>query len=479
MCWRYGWATTRTSPTLTSRSLSRRRLLPILAALSAVVALGASAARAANSVEQGLYQQRAAYKTALINLSAGRTSAFRRGKARLADYPLYPYLEYRELRGRLSSASADEVLEFREIHDDLPVAHIMFRSWLKRLGQRRDWQAFLKHYEPSTDTTLRCYHLRALYGTGSRDEAFDGVAELWTVAKSQPKSCDPLFEVWIDSGKLTASVVWQRLQLALKKNQRQLARYLQRFFEGPYKPWAQSLYNVHVTPTTITRTSRYSTDNELSRQVIAHGLERLAGKDSAAADKAWQSYRKSHDFSADERASLDEMIMIAQADDGVFPTTRPAPISAGLAVGMAQAAVAQRNWSEAYYWIEQLPADQLESNRWQYWFARSLATTHLGSERARLAYRALAEERDYYGFLAAERIGSEARLNRSVHTLNAVHVNQLRRVPSVNRAAELYAVGDLLNARREWNRLIPELDPEDQSHAGYLALQMGWTRQGI
>lgn len=479
MCWRYGWATTRTNPTLTSRSLSRRRLLPILAVLSVVVALGASAVRAANSVEQGLYQQRAAYKTALIDLSAGRTSAFRRGKARLADYALYPYLEYHELRRRLSSASTDEMLDFRASHGDLPVAQIMFRSWLKRLGQRRDWQGFLEHYEPSTDATLRCYHLRALYGTGSRDEAFDGVAELWTVAKSQPKSCDPLFEVWIDSGKLTASVVWQRLQLALKKNQRQLARYLQRFFEGPYKPWAQSLYNVHVTPTTITRTSRYATDNELSRQVIAHGLERLAGKDPAAADKAWQSYRNSHDFSADERASVDEMIMIAQADDGVFPTTRPAPISAGLAVGMAQAAVAQRNWSEAYYWIEQLPADQLESNRWQYWFARSLATTHLGSERARLAYRALAEERDYYGFLAAERIGSEARLNRSVHSLNAVHVNQLRRVPGVNRAAELYAVGDLLNARREWNKLIPELDPEDQSHAGYLALQMGWTRQGI
>ena len=479
MCWPYAWATSRTNQTLTSRSLSRRGLLLILAALSAAVSFGVSAAWAAKPVEQGLYQQRAAYKAALVDLSAGRTTAFRKTKSRLADYPLYPYLEYRELRARLSSASTDEVLDFLETHGDLPVAQIMFRSWLKRLGQRREWKDFLEHYVPSTDAALLCYNLRALYGTGRRDEAFAGVAELWTVAKSQPKACDPLFEVWIANGKLTASVVWKRLQLALEKNQRQLARYLQRFFEGPYKPWAQSLYNVHVTPTAITRTSRYATDNELSRQVIAHGLDRLAGRDSAAADKAWQSYRESHDFSADERASVDQMIMIALANDGVFPATRPSGISGGLAVGMAQAAVAQRNWSEAYYWIEQLPVDQLESNRWQYWFARSLATTHLGSERARLAYRALAEERDYYGFLAAERIGSEARLNRSVHSLNPVQINQLRRVPGVNRAAELYAVGDLLNARREWNSLIPELDPEDQSHAGYLAMQMGWTRQGI
>jgi soluble lytic murein transglycosylase len=121
----------------------------------------------------------------------------------------------------------------------------------------------------------------------------------------------------------------------------------------------------------------------------------------------------------------------------------------------------------------------LLSNRWQYWFARALATTHLGSERARLAYRALADERDYYGFLAAERIGSEAQLNDSVHTLDAVQVNQLRRIPAVNRAVELYAVGDLLNARREWNRLVPQMDSSSQTHAAYLALQMGWTSQGI
>jgi soluble lytic murein transglycosylase len=96
-----------------------------------------------------------------------------------------------------------------------------------------------------------------------------------------------------------------------------------------------------------------------------------------------------------------------------------------------------------------------------------------------LTYRALAEERDYYGFLAAERIGSDAQLNRSEHILDPVQVNQLRRVPAVNRAVELYAVGDLINARREWNALIPKMDPRDQNHAGYLAQQMGWTSEGI
>jgi soluble lytic murein transglycosylase len=443
-----------------------------------VPALFATTAFAAAATESSLYQQRKAYKSALDHLTAGRTASFRKAKSRLADYALHPYLEYHELQSRLSTAKADDVLEFRASHPDLPVAQIVYWRWLKRLGQRRDWRQFLDYYETTTDTELRCYRMRALYGSGRREEAFSEVAELWTVAKSQPKACDPLFEAWIDGGNLTESIVWKRLELTLAANQRQLSRYLQRFFKSGYKPWAQSLYNVHVNPTLIARTSRYS-DNNLSRRVIDHGLRRLASKDPLAADQAWQSYRKSHDFSDAERLALDDAILIAKADHGLFLAERPAEIGDALALGMAKAAVAQSNWSEAYFWIEQLPDDDLLSNRWQYWFARALATTHLGSERARLAYRALAEERDYYGFLAAERIGSEAQLNHAVHTLNPVQVNQLRRIPGVNRAVELFAVGDLINARREWNRLIPEMDPGNQTHAAYLALQMGWTSQGI
>lgn len=451
----------------------------MLTVLSGTLALAATQAWAATATERSLYQQRGAYKTALGHLRAGRSNSFRKAKAQLVDYTLYPYLEYHELQSRLSSAKPEEIVNFRAVHPDLPVARNLYWGWLKRLGQRRDWRRFLDHYETTNDTTLRCYRMRALYGTGRRAEAFTDVGELWMVDTSLPKVCDPLFEVWINAGNLTDSMVWQRLELTLAANQRQLARYLQRFFKRKYKPWAQSLYNVHVNPALIARTNRYATDNELSRTVIGHGLRRLATKDPIAADNAWQKYRESHGFSEAERLALDQTILIARANLGTFPADRPAVTGAGLAQGMAQAAVARRNWPEAYYWIGQLPEDDLSSNRWQYWFARALATTHPGSERANLAYRALAEKRNYYGFLAAERIGRQARLNHSEHTPNLVQVNQLRRIPAVNRAVELYAVGDLVNARREWNRLIPEMDPANQTHAAYLALQMGWTSQGI
>ncbi|HEY5681983.1 MAG TPA: transglycosylase SLT domain-containing protein [Pseudomonadales bacterium] len=425
------------------------------------------------------YQQRTAYRAALSHLRVGNTQAFRRIESDLKGYSLHPYLEYHELRARLSSASASEVLAFRERHADLPVTPLLYQRWLERLGQGREWKAFLDHWEESGDPELRCYHSRALYGTGQKEAAFAGVADLWIVGRSQPEACDPLFKVWIDNDNLTEGMVWQRLDLALQANKRQLARYLQRFFSGSRKPWAQSFYNVHVTPDLIARTDRFETDNELSRAVIAHGLRRLAARDAEKASAAWQSYQRSHDFSPETVRELDQSIAIALAGEGSFPSQRPEKPSSEFVMEMAKAAVAQQNWSEAYYWIERLPSETLGSTRWQYWSARAVGSTHLDSERARLTLQALAERRDYYGFLAAEHLGIETKLNHSALALNPIHTLQLNRMPAVQRALELYAVGDLLNARREWNRVLPDLDQARQVQAAFLIQQSGWTSQAI
>jgi soluble lytic murein transglycosylase len=126
-----------------------------------------------------------------------------------------------------------------------------------------------------------------------------------------------------------------------------------------------------------------------------------------------------------------------------------------------------------------LPPEQNSELRWQYWLARALTSTHLGSERARLAYQALAEERNYYGFLAAAHLGKEARMNGAPHRVDRELLAALQRRPAVGRALELYAVGDLLNARREWFALLPQLDPAEQFHAALLAQEVGWVAQGI
>lgn len=428
-----------------------------------------------------LYQQRAEYKNALDLLTAGRTEAFRRSRAALSDYVLAPYLDYHELQSRLSSATADEINRFRADHPDLPAADVIYYRWLKRLGSQRDWQTLIRYYEPTASAELDCLYLRALLATGQREGAFAPVADLWVVGHSQPNTCDPLFDAWISDGHLTESMVWERTVLALDANARTLARYLQRFFKGSAAQDAENYYAVHVSPSNITHTSRYRGDHERGREVIRHGLLRLAARDPEAAAKAWSKYRRSYPFGDDVSAEIEVAIAVGNARRGVFPAgpeqSNALPDSA--APDMADAAIQVENWAQAAYWIDRISGEERQARRWQYWLARSLAASVMRSERAELTYRALAEARDYYGFLAAEQIGRPIRLNDEPLDVSPILLNQLKRRPPVARAVELFAVGDLVNARREWRELLPGLSDEDRAAAAALAHSIGWTSQAI
>ena len=419
-----------------------------------------------------LYEQRALYRQAVDHLRAGRTTAAHNLAARLIDYPLHPYLTYHRLRFRLNRLTAEEVSAFRNEYPDIPGAQRVYRQWLARLGASRRWQKFLDHYEPADVAELQCYYLRALYGTGERERALDGVAPLWTVHESQPKACDPLFEIW-QQARLTEDIAWQRLRLAIQANERSLARYLQRFFSGSYKSWAQSYYNVHVNPSSITRTNRFATDTPLAREVITHGLRRLARRDAEAASVAWAAYQDSHDFSVAEQQIISEHIWVARARAGGLAMQARDDVLPDTAFGMAQAYLRQRNWSLLQGWIEQLPDEQRHTDMWQYWLARAISTTHDRSERARRTLQALAEDRTYYGFLAANDLGSAVQMNGVHRVTHPARLAQLKRLPAVARTIELFAVGDEINGRREWFRIVPKMTPEEQQLAAYLIQDIG------
>lgn len=392
---------------------------------------------------------------------------------------LAPYLDYYRVRTRMATVSDAEMRAFQAQHGDLPVAGILHYRWLKHLGSRREWQRLIDNYQPSTDPELRCFFLRAQLATGERDEAMAGVADLWTVGVSQPKSCDPLFDAWIDAGLLTEGRVWERLQLALENNERRLGRYLLRFFEGPLAQPAQALYDVHVDPTLVARPGAFAEDNAYTRTIIAHGVTRLAARDPEEAARIWQSYLDTHDFASSDAQPVTETIVLARARAGDFPSQRPAVVSGEFAAAMADTALEAEHWTELLHWVERLPPELKTELRWQYWLARALDHTHVNTDRARLAYESLAEERNYYGFLAAAQVGRPPRLNAAAQAAEAARIAELQQRPELARALELYAVGDHINARREWYGVLADLTPEQQYLAARLAQQVGWVAQGI
>lgn len=424
-----------------------------------------------------LYEQRQAYRRAVDHLRVGRVSAAREIQQELSDYVLAPYLTYHRNRLRLSQLTAAEVQGFRQAHPDLPGAQRIYWQWLERQADRGNWRTYLKHYEPTDSAELQCHRLRALYLTGEKEAALDGVAPLWTVGESQPKACDPIFQVW-QKERLTNELAWQRLRLAIDANERLLARYLIRFFTSSHRHWAQAYYDVHVSPNHIKTVARYRTDNPLSRQVIAHGLKRLAARDPEAAGNAWAKYRESHSFSAAERQRIGGLVEGALAGDGLLDRAPDADALPEAAVGFAKAYVRQRKWSLLAAWIEQMPEDERFAERWQYWLARAVEETHDDSERARLGYLSLAESRSYYGFLAAQHGGGAVKMNEAGKP-SAAERRQALEIPSVGRAVELFAVGDERNARRELAHIMPRLAPDERRAAAYWVQSAGYPTLAI
>jgi soluble lytic murein transglycosylase len=439
---------------------------------------------------------RAAYRAALAHLAAGNVERFNALRRELDGYVLRPYLDHRELERRLGVASETEIREFRAQNPDLPVARLLYQRWLRLLGARSDWVRLARNSPEGADAELQCQYLRARVATGDSN-ALAEVAPLWTVPHSQPRACDVLFERWIAAGNPGEELAWQRLTGALAANEPRLARYLLRFLHGDRAEMGRLLYDAHVTPEAGIAHARSRADGPEVRAVLAHGLERLAATDFARARAVWLDTRTTHPLDPAQDVAVAAAILRAEVRTGMLEETWPAWLAeaapAELAAALAQTAVNRQQWAAARYWIGQLDPQSQAETRWQYWSARALGAsaneaTHAEAdapgdavfeEEQAARYRAIARERDYYGFLAAAQMGLPAQLNAAPRAYDPAAAAALQALPAVRRALELYAVGDYLNARREWHALLPGLDTTAQLHAAYAAQESGWIPQSI
>jgi peptidoglycan lytic transglycosylase len=428
------------------------------------------------------FAQRSDYLDAREKLRTGQSDEFRKLSRKLENYALHPYLVYYDLNQRLNTVSSSELMGFVEKHPEIPATSLLHKRWLRKLGERRQWRTLRAHYTHDTNATLRCYYLRSLYGTGEQTLALDQTTDIWLQPVSQPKACDPLFEVWRQTDRFTETVVWQRFEAAILANERSLANYLIRYFSGSNKNAAQAYYDVHVSPSKIARTSQFRADTATYRTLIAHGISRLAKRDPKKASAAWRSYAKSHDFDTTTIERIEGLLaaeMAAQEQSFPRPNKRAYITAPDLIEDLADTAVEQQNWREAAHWITQLPSDMQQKSQWQYWLGRAQQSLQADPQVAAPRFQSLAQQRHYYGFLAARSLGLPGQMNATSGQPSLTEVSRIQRNPGLERAVELFAVGDDINARREWFAALKSMNYEQQLLAAELAAQLGLTAMAI
>lgn len=412
--------------------------------------------------------QRDLYKQAKSALQAGRSTEFQQLKNKLTDYPLYPYLLYNEALKRMSSLSPDDAIKLRTELTGSVLQDEFFSRWLDTQARRRRWQIYVDHFEPTTNAERQCTYLRALFRLGYEDKALAGVPELWTVGVSQPKVCDPIFDVWINRGNLTTDIAWSRLRLAVQERSTILARYLLRFFPRAEQPTARLLYDVYRRPSNVRSVNRFP-DNARGRYAFSFGLLRYARDEANKALALWQKHKDEFHFDEQLAIRTENELAFWAARDGVVLSEVNSKYTYETIERIADSAIAKREWKIAYQWLNSVDETERYRYKWRYWFAKSLQET--GTEGAQEILEELAGERTYYGFLAASEIDVPLSINARTPNDLQQDGNKFLRDVRIARIFELYELGEEENAKEEWSWLLPRLEDEEAKY--WIPYQIG------
>lgn len=436
-----------------------------------------------------LQQQRADYQRAQLLLRDGKLKQFHKRAKSLRQYPLYPYLQMQELSRRLRSAKTREVKKFLEQYQQFSIAQRLHSRWLYNLANRKQWQTFLQFYDDTrAGTELRCYYLRALLNTGKTSDALAGVPSIWLAGSSQPKSCDPLFDRWIAAGRLSEELKWRRLHLALQKNQISLARYLIKLFkQADYKASADTFVAVHQDPKRLRRLAANKQQTKLTADIFLHGIRRWARTDVEAAarlfDKSAARFQFDSSNLTEAKNSLAYRLLIAPSKFGLKWLNQHSATStdSDFLDYTARLALLHENWPQLLTVVERMPDALRQQMRWRYWSARAQQEVNATGDSATVEaiYSELADKRDYYGFLSAIALGQTFDFNDHALQPDPALIQEVAELPGIKMALELYAVGQLSHARREWLYALRGAPALKMVAAATLAHQWGWDNQAV
>ena len=429
-------------------------------------------------------EQRQQYLDAQKALKAGKIKTFTNLAEKLKTYPLYPYLRYNYIRPRLHKIDDAEIKKFIASYPEFISTDSLKTRWLKQLAKQRKWQVFLDNYTPQKDFKLRCQQLQARIKTNNKTYLLEDTRTLWLTGKSLPPQCDEAFKRLQQSELMTNELIWERVRLAMDNGKTGLTNYLSKRLDKEYKLWAKRWIAMHHNPSVGTKNPQYP-DTEISREILLYGIKRLARKNINRSLNNWETLQANYDFTPAEIDEVDLVIAVRAAKSRhskaseLLDNLNQALDSYEIFHWRLRTALKNKDWQKLYRWTKSTPPE-IESikYRWIYWRGRALE--EIGDiEKANVAYASIADQRDYYGFLAADRIGVEYQMHHYPLPEDLESKNNVSRLPGIRRARELFILYGDYRARREWQHALRFMTNYQMQVAAKLASEWGWYDRAI
>ena len=455
-----------------------------LALWSVLLALLLVTGAVVSAAETGITAQRDIFKRARKAQTHGDYVQARRLAATLGDYPLRAYLDYEDLRHRLDTASDAQMLAFIETHQGAYLGEHLRTRWLRELARQARWSTFLRAWRAQDDIVLQCQRLSARLGTEPVSAVLPDIQARWRAGGGRGSACAPAFARLYASARLNDAQLWERIASAMESGDVSVAREVASHLRAAryrklFALWPQAV----ATPQALLRAAELE-DSVEGRQIAVHAVARLAQQDVDSARASWRETFTRLTFTDEERARAARAIALAAAGSkhvariALLDAVPAAAVDVDVQRYQLREGIAAQAWAELARWTERVPLSPDESLRWRYWRARALG--EIGRrEAAHELLLELAGERDYYGFLAADRLGLDYQFRDASIAATAHELDALSARPGLRRAREFEHVALPAHAAREWHFEMQRLAHRELEVAAVLASQWGRPERAI
>ncbi|MBE9532638.1 MAG: lytic transglycosylase domain-containing protein [Proteobacteria bacterium] len=285
---------------------------------------------------------------------------------------------------------------------------------------------------------------------------------------------------------MTSSRLWARIHLVMNKGKRRLATYIGKSLPEEERFWLSLWKKVQRKPEYVLKAEAHFKDQHspIMHWILVDGMTRLARRKPLMAAQYWKEIRSKYHFNDEEKERIERRLALSLAR-AATPLSRSTlkelkldSREASVITPHILSAIGDKDWEGALSWLNNLKSNERNSERWHYWRARALE--EMGRlEEARSLYLQITDNRSYYSFLAADRIGDRYQLTHIPINTPAAELIKLQHIPAVARAGELYQLNRIVDARREWHFAIQQMDKKQLLMAAQLANKWGWHDRSI
>jgi len=407
----------------------------------------------------------------------------------LQHYVLWPDLRAAWFRANIRSADHSAIESFLDQHGTLkPARELRYRYalHLAKAGDREDYltiyQAF---YQGLEIAKLDCIALHAELEAGREQRIVVRARELWLTGGSQAAECDPVFTQLRAAKLITDADYRARYALAIEAREFTRARWLARALDdAKLLQQAELWLRARSDPENFVTTHSKRATNDLARQRLAYAIERITFNDPQKALKLWQQIESIYLSSPALRHATLRHVGLWTARDGLpgaYELLTDLPLETQDEEVMrwrARTSLRAERWTDLLNDIAMMTTAERSSEQWQYW--RSVALQRSGqAAAAQTALEALAGERSYYGFLAADELDTEYEFAHDTLAANEEMIDAMARRDDLIRARELFLVGLDGRGRSEWDAIVVYFTPEEKTQAAILADRWDWHSRAI